>query len=212
MKIHFPGPVFTLSIALMASGCAATLTPAEVSDRFWTAVQQKDYNTAGRYVTAESRDMAKNTDDYRRDLDIKNVSFGKILIDHDKAWVDTVINIQAPTPYQVPLKTRLIQEDKQWKVDLASTMSGLSRDDSIAGVLDSLDEFSKMMNEKIEGSLDQIQKSLPQIQERIGTIEKKLNQKLPELRQRMDDIMQQLDGIINTPKNDPGSSSGKKEI
>ncbi len=194
-----------LSLAFLGTGCAATLTPLEVSDRFWSAVQRNDYNSASNYVTPESRENYKNSDINQEHPDIKNVSFGKILIDKDQAWVDTTLEIDAQQPYQLPIKTKLLQVDNQWKVDLDTTMAAFSQKNSITNIMESLAEFSQIINQKMEQSIEDLQRSLPGIQEQIDEIEENLDSKIPELRLRIDEIMRQLDELMQSPQKNKGN-------
>ncbi len=187
---YFP---LLLTIITLITGCAANLTPIEVSDQFWSAVKSKDNRSIKKYIVAGTG----NPDDSLADLlDIKNYTLGRTVMDQNQAWVDTTVEISGTDSFDVPIKTVLLQENNQWKVDYAATVAPISGSSDIARVLGSLNDLGIQFADKLNHSLGEMQKALPEVQREIEKIEETMKQKLPELQQRMDELMQQLEEAL----------------
>ena len=191
---------FSLAAFFILGGCMTNLSPQEVSERFWSAVRDRDVAAARQYVSSRDQlpeDLAEDV------LPINEFTLGRIVIDGDRAWVDTRVVIAGEKPFTMPLKTVLLQVNGQWKVDYESTVAPVSRDSELARVVGSLANLSKQFTDELDRSLDEIQRALPEIQREIGKIEGELREKLPELRQRVDEFLRQLEEAL-------GDKSGKR--
>ena len=187
--------IVTCIIVLLVygSGCAASPSPMEVSDGFWQGIKEKDAAIVSRYVTAESQESLKRQDPARNILPIKQVALGRTVIDGERAWIDTTVEIADERPFHLSVQTVLQQEDRQWKVDYNATVAFITNDGDVGRALGNISKLSKQFTDKLNRSLDQAQKALPEIEKEIGKIESDLRQKLPELRQRMDELMRRLE-------------------
>jgi len=203
--------VFLICSTFFIPGCAANLSPIEVSDRFWSALKNGDGHAASGYVTSGSLESLKKQDLEQDILPINNVSFGKTVIDGEQAWVDTDVEIAGNDPFTLPLKTVLLMENRQWKINYEKTVASVSKTSSVARVLGELNNIGEQFNEKLNRSLDEIERTLPQVQKEIEKIEDNMRQKLPELRQRLEDFMRQLEETLGNRK-DPQPPPRAKEI
>ena len=207
----FVNSAFLICAALFIPGCAANLSPMEVSDKFWTAVKNRDGQTAAGYVTSGSLESLKKQDLDQDILPINNVSFGKTVIDGEQAWVDTDVEIAGNDPFTLPLKTILLMENRQWRIDYDKTVASVSKSSSVARVLGELNNIGDQFNEKLNRSLDEIERTLPQVQKEIEKIEDNMREKLPELRQRLEEFMRQLEDALGGKK-ETQPQPGTKEI
>jgi chromosome segregation ATPase len=144
-------------------------------------------------------------------LPLDEISLGKTIIDGEQAWVDTEVVIAGDDSFRLPLKTVLLKENKQWKVDYNATMHSISRGSSVARVLGSIANLSEKFSNELNRSLDEIQKIIPEVEEEIGKIEENISKKLPELRKRIEEILQQLEEALGNIGNKK-KSSGTTEI
>jgi len=211
MRLGYPtrSDVFLcLCIILALYGCAANLSPIEVSGHFWTAVQNKDAGAARDYVSSGSLDRKDLTENI---LPFDKVTLGRTVIDGEQAWVDTTVVISGDNPFTLPLKTVLLQENRQWKVDYDATVASVSSTSSVARVMGNLTDLSKQFADGLDRSLAEIQKTIPEIQKEIESIEEDLREKLPELRQRMEEFMKQLEEALKD-LNKERKSQGTTEI
>ncbi|MGH8120990.1 MAG: hypothetical protein ACRESK_10295, partial [Gammaproteobacteria bacterium] len=178
------------------SGCAASLSPMEVSEGFWKGVKERDNAAVARYVTSASLETLKQQDPAGKILPIKQFTLGRTVIEGDHAWIDTTVEVAEDRPFHMSVQTILQQENRQWKVDYNATVASISRDSDLGRVLGDIGTLSKQFTDKLNQSLDEAQKALPQIEREIGNIEEDLRQKLPELRQRMEELMRQLEEAL----------------
>lgn len=197
---------FVILLPLALNGCAASLSPIEVSERFWTAVQHGNTGVVRKYVTSESMNRNDLTEDI---LPLDSFSLGKTVIDGQQAWVDTTVVISADKPFSLPLKTILLQENEQWKVDYDATVASVSRGSDVARIIGSIASISEQFASELDRSLAEIQKSLPEVQKELERIEKDIKEKLPELRRRMEEFMRQLEEAlkgIGKKREQPGTT------
>ncbi len=197
-----------LVAGLIISGCAASLTPIEVSERFWTAVKNKDANNIRKYISSNSQ----NENVLSRDiLPLDEISLGKTIIDGEEAWVDTNVIISGDDPFIVPLKTVLLQENNLWKVDYDKTVASLSGGSSVARVMSRIADLSAQFTDELNHSIDDIQEAIPKIQREIEIIEENVKEQLPVLRERMEEFMKQLEEALGE-MNKRRPSKGTTEI
>lgn len=198
------GITCVFSLLLVAVGCAANPSPMEVSEGFWKGVKEKDAAAVSRYVTSASQESLKRQDPASNILPIKQVTLGRTVIEGERAWIDTTVEVADEKPFQLSVRTVLQQENQQWKVDYNATVASLTSDSAVGRVLGDLSALSRQFTDKLNQSLEQAQKVLPEIEREIGKIESELRQSLPELRQRMEELMRQLEKALGDRK-EPGS-------
>jgi hypothetical protein len=191
--------IAVLVISLAMPGCAANLTPIEVSQYFWTAVQNRDNQAIRKYISSAS---PKDNDLTAYILPVSSFALGRTVIDKEQAWVDTTVEIAGEEPFSLPIKTVLLQENRQWKVDYTATVASISSSSNVARILGSLNDLGIQFADKLNRSLGEIQKTLPEVQKELEKIEESMKQKLPELQQRMEEFMRQLEEALG---NKPGS-------
>lgn len=197
-----------LAVVFILNGCMENLPPVEVSERFWTAVQNKDAGTVHKYISSEAHaqnDLTANL------LPIDRFTLGKTIIDGEMAWVDTTVVISGDQPFTVPLKTVLLQENKQWKVDYDATVSSISGGNDLARLLGHLNDLGIQFSDQLNRSLVEMQKALPEVQKELEKLEENMKQKLPELQQQLEEFVRQLEEALGG-KSDKHPPPGTKEI
>lgn len=185
-----------LTVVFYTTGCMTNMSPLEVSDGFWQGIKNRDTAAVSRYVTSASRESFKQQDPARSILPIKQVTLGRTVIEGERAWIDTTVEVAGDKPFHMSVRTVLQQEDRQWKVDYNATVASITNDSDLGRALDDISKLSKQFTDKLNQSLDQAQKALPEIEREIGKIESELRQKLPELRQHMEELMRQLEEAL----------------
>lgn len=193
MKFSVVRFLFIILISFPVSGCMADLSPVEVSGFFWTAIKDKKPDEVRKYVSSKSineKDLTENI------LPIENVSFGKIVIEGDNAWVDTTVVLAADDPFSLPLKTVLLRENRQWKVDYDATVGSVSKDSGVARVIGSLSELSGKIAKELDRSLEEIQQAIPEVQKELENLEDDFNRALPEVRKQIEEIIQQIEEAL----------------
>ena len=191
--------IFFVSICVwtfFVSACVPRLTPIQVSEKFWQAVQENDADAARHFVTedARNRDLTDNI------LPLEEVTLGRTIIDGDQAWVDTTVVISADKPYHLPLKTVLLRENERWKVDYDATVASVSKGSHAARVISGISELSRRFSEELNRSMEDIQRSLPELQKELEQLEGNLRRELPELREQMREFLRQLEEALGQDK------------
>ena len=207
MKLKFSLAITVcIFFTLLFSGCMADLTPIEVSERFWTAVQNKDAGEIKKYISTKTIDKNDLTDNI---LPLEEISLGRTVIDADQAWVDTTVIIAGDDPFTLPFKTVLLKDKNQWKVDYDATVISISEDSAVARVMGSIADISGQFAKDLDRSLEEIQKAIPEVQKEIEIIEENVRHHLPELKQKVEEFMRQLEEALegfNKRSESPGTT------
>ena len=186
---HF---IVYLLCGLILTACVPNLTPMEVSERFWTAVKNKDVNEVKKYIAPGT--VSNNESDNL--LPVDDVKLGRTVIDGDRAWIDTMVVTVGKESFEVPLETKLLKHQEQWKVDYDATVESLSKDNAIARAIDGLADISEQLADNLDQSLEEMQKAIPEVKKEIERIEDNVKEHLPELQQKMDDFIRQLEKAL----------------
>lgn len=185
--------IFITSICLFMTGCAEGLYPIDVSEGFWRAVKDKDIKAIEKYSTEDSLtgdELSENI------LPLDEIVLGKTVIDGDGAWVDTTVTISGDKPYTLPIKTVLIRDKRQWKVDYQATMKWVSKGSSVYNVISGIRNMSEALAEELNQSMEDIQKAIPEIKEEVEEIEESLLEHVPELKKQIKEFVDDLEEAI----------------
>ena len=185
--------IFITSICLFMTGCAEGLYPIDVSEGFWRAVKDKDIKAIEKYSTEDSLtgdELSENI------LPLDEIVLGKTVIDGDGAWVDTTVTISGDKPYTLPIKTVLIRDKRQWKVDYQATMKWVSKGSSVYSVISGIRNMSEALAEELNQSMEDIQKAIPEIKEEVEEIEESLLEHVPELKKQIKEFVDDLEEAI----------------
>ncbi|MCK5667834.1 MAG: hypothetical protein KAI15_02020, partial [Gammaproteobacteria bacterium] len=167
--------------------------PIDVSEGFWRAVKNKDVNAIVKYSTKDSltgEELSENI------LPLDEIILGKTVIDGDSAWVDTTVTISGDKPYTLPIKTVLIRENKQWKVDYQATMKWVSKGSSVYSVISGIKNMTQELAEELNQSMEDIQKAIPEIKQEVERIEESLMEHVPELKKQVEEFVEDLEEAI----------------
>ncbi len=186
-------------LALSAAGCNQGLYPLDRADIFWRAIQAQDADKLRKSITAESRqqnNLIKNI------LPVGQVSLGKTVIDGDRAWVDTTVEIKAEKSFSIPLKTILLKENGLWMVDYENTVATLSSASELATVMDSIHELGEQFAKQFNEVLDVLKKNIPQVQHELEKLEEHIKSQIPELKDSLEDLARRLEEALKHPPQD----------
>lgn len=187
-------------IILLLAGCGNRLSPLEVSERFWTAVQQGDMQAVEHHSAAGTVDRRIDFEDM---LKVTAVEFGRIIIDGDRAVVETTAMIGNDRTYDLPLKTYLRQEQATWKVDHDATLAVLYGDGSAAILFDTIQRFSETLSRQLRESLTELQGLVPLLERELAELERSLKDSLPELRRQIEEALREFERSLPAPDSDP---------
>ncbi len=180
-------------ICLFNTGCNEGLYPIDVSEKFWRAVKDKNTKAIQKYSTKDSYEENENIVNI---LPLDEIVLGKTVIDGDGAWVDTTVTISGDKPYTLPIKTVLIRENKQWKVDYQATIKWISKGSVISSIINSIKNMSENLAKELNQSMEDIEKAIPEIKEKIEKLEESLLEHVPELKKQIEEFVEDLKDAI----------------
>jgi len=191
-KITFKLIILSL-ICLFITGCDEGLYPIDVSEKFWRAVKDKDTKVIQKYSTNSSlkgNGLGENI------LPLDEITLGKTVIDGDGAWVDTTVTISGDKPYTLPIKTILIRENKQWKVDYQATIKWVSNGSVVSNVINSIKNMSEELAKELNQSMEDIEKAIPEVKEEVEKLEESLLEHVPELKKQIKEFIEDIKDAI----------------
>ncbi len=119
--------LFFVFLFVFVIGCTKNADePLGIAEKFWDAVKNDDIETAKSYATKATANSLMVKDDKGDPRD--KVTFGEVKFEDEKAEVETTLHSFANTTgteMTIPIKTILVQEDSDWKVDVNLTMMSL---------------------------------------------------------------------------------------
>ena len=175
---------------MLVGGCGQPLSPQDVSDRFWRAVMTREPAKIRRYVQAADRDALSSDTDI---LPVSAYELGRTVIDAENAEIDTRVTLSGDQPLTVDIKTVLIEETGQWKIDYQATIANISMRSELAQVIDQIEDFGEMLKDGIDKSIDDFKDVLPDIERELSRIESEIKQQVPALRKRLEEFSKRLE-------------------
>jgi len=201
---------FSLSMLYLGATlgvCEEKLSPLEVTEKFWEAIQAQDMNAAHQYLASSF----KKEESLTPLLPITKVELGKAVIEKEQAWVETTVTVHKDKMIAIPIRTILIQENGHWKVRYEETVAMLTETSELARLLDQFGEFTEQFAEKFNKSLKELQRSLPEVERGLKEIESKLKAQIPEIKKRLEDIAEELENLFQSPQS-PSPSDKERTI
>lgn len=185
--------MFLSLVFLLASGCGEDSYPIDIAEKFWRAVKTKDAETIRKYSSSDSLKTEKPGQDI---LPLDEITLGKTVIDGDAAWVDTTVTISGDKPFTIPLRTVLLRENKQWKVDYGSTIKVVSEGSSVSHVINNIKNLSKDLATEFNQSMEELQEKIPEMKDEVEQLEESLIEKIPELKKQIEEFVSDLKEAI----------------
>ena len=142
--------LFGLLTSLVLASCNQNKSPADVTEQFWNAVQERDMETAKMVATWDTVDYLKylNTDK----LHPERFELGEQMVGDTRAEVETVLYTSKPgkTGVKLPGVTVLVMTDNGWRVNIKKSMTSVVKYTTNSV----FDQLNGLMQEGIQG-LDQ---------------------------------------------------------
>ncbi len=142
--------LFGLLTSLVLASCNQNKSPADVTEQFWNAVQERDMETAKMVATWDTVDYLKylNTDK----LHPERFELGEQMVGDTRAEVETVLFTSKPgkTGVKLPGVTVLVMTDNGWRVNIKKSMTSVVKYTTNSV----FDQLNGLMQEGIQG-LDQ---------------------------------------------------------
>lgn len=170
-------------VSIFLSACGKSESPTDISDQFWSAVQERDMEAAKLVATWETVSYLKflNTEK----LHPERFELGEEMVGETRAEVETVLftSKAGKSGIKLPGITVLVMTDNGWRVNVKKSMASVVKysTNSVIGQLNGL------MQEGIKG-LDQ---SLSEAMNELGST----------LEQGAEELKRELNKPLFAPKN-----------
>jgi hypothetical protein len=152
--------IISIVLALFI-GCNSD-SPQNIAKKFWSAVADEDIETAKSYATRATA----NAIQHNEGGGTLEVTFGEITTDGWQTTIDTAAHtVSGDSEETMYLKTVLVQEDGQWRVDAIKTMMsalGVEVAEAMQGAVEMMqgEEFTELMQGMAEGMAEVMEKSM----------------------------------------------------
>ena len=191
-------------ILITPLACASKMTPEEVTQSFWQAVEQNNNQALKNLMTA-------TTDfDGKISHSVSDIQTSKVIMDDGIASVTTELVVLDEKPFRVKIETHLIQINGDWKVDYQKTMPALTKISATDKAIDSIKSLGNRLSDSVEKSVQDLKAEWPAFKQQLETLEADAKAKIPELRKKLDEIKkkieEQIEGEPEQNKADPGRS------
>lgn len=186
-----------LLLLLSLVGCEPEVPPQTVAEQFWRAAVAADRAGLARQVRAADRDDVQDDAEL---LPVERFTLGKVVIDGERASVDTELTLGGETPMSLAVVTMLVKESDRWRVDYPATVSKLRNDGGLAHLLGRLRGLGRELGAGIDRSMGELQHAIPELEAELQRLEQDLRGKLPELRRQLEDLTR---GLERAPRPQP---------
>jgi hypothetical protein len=187
-------------IIVLLGGCGNRLSPLEVSERFWAAVQQGDTQAMQRHIASGTIAGQPGTGDM---LAVTGADFGRTIIDAERASVETTLTVGDEYPYKLPIETYLLQENRAWKIDYNATVAVIRQDGRAAALLDTIQRINEALSRQLQDSLMELQDLMPLLERELAILGQSLKDSLPELRRQLEEALRELEKSLPEPQHEP---------
>jgi len=201
-KLSFIYTSLVLTIALALSACNKAESPEDISKQFWSAVQERDMESAKLVATWDTVDYLKylNTDK----LHPERFELGEQMVGETRAEVATVLFTNKPgkSGVKLPGVTVLVKTDKGWRVNVKKSMTSVVK----YSANNVFDQLNGLMQEGIKG----LDSSFSEAMNELGTT---LEQSAEELKRELSKPMfEQKHQFRIMPDNQPNAEPKGKRI
>jgi len=186
-------------VILITAACSQPKTPQDVSASFWKSIQAMDLSMLYKTVASDSVKKYK-LDDMP---DISKVFLGDTVIEGDRAWVDTIVQMKDKEDMEIPVKTVLILYRNQWKVDYDETVQSLSMNNDIADLFSNIEELGDEFMESFNNVIDEYQKTVPEIERELKKLEDNIKSQIPEMKEKIEEFAKEIEKAIKNPPPPP---------
>lgn len=188
-------------------------TPAEVTQAFWLALENKDIGQLKDFISEKSLQEDFNAENI---VSVSNARLGRIIIDGKEAEVETTVTVESDRQDDIELETQLVQENEKWKVDYQATVDEIKSPGKLSRVIRDLrvlgKQFSDDLSDELESSLNELDQAMPEIESEIKELSEQIKEQVPELKQRFEGLAEELQQALEESLSDDDESEEPKSI
>jgi gas vesicle protein len=194
MKAIRKNYIYIIMLLFICGGllsCQSSMTPLQVSEKFWSGIKKKNISLITIY---SSSDSGFSADDIKQLPEVTAISYGRIIIDADIAEIETRVTITADgKTINIPLKTYLEREGDVWRVSYKQSVLLLKTNREMSELLDDVQELTEDLAKEIEESVEDFkEKAMPEIESQLEQAEEALRDKIPEFKNMLDELLESL--------------------
>ena len=156
-----PGTLCLAGAIGFLTACAGADGPESVADRFWSAVQAGDAETAEEY-SIESEDTTLKLEE--GESAIESYELGPSRMEDGRAFVDTRVKSGGDWELDISFETVLIQSEGDWKVDVDQTGSRMVR----AAIGASTEELVRGIADTLRGAMGEVMEGVSEGMKELG--------------------------------------------
>jgi hypothetical protein len=201
--------LFLVGALAWLGGCTIDLSPEAVADRFWRGVITNHPEKVRRYVRAIDQSSVSGGFDIG---DIAEKQFGRMLVNGDKATVETRLTLAGDSPLNISIDTRLVRENGQWRVDYQRTMDELSQQAEVARIVDQIHQIGEKLKLAIDHSVGELTEVVPKLERELSRLESDMKEGLPKLRQRIEEFSKQMEEALKQAPRQPDPPASKPSL
>lgn len=175
---------------LLLSACETPKTPEQVTVAFWQAMTEKDLETAQQFVTTDSQSLVSA--DVHELPENASVATGRIVIENQRASVETLIVSKDANNTRQSFYTELQKEGETWKIDFRQTVN------AIPGY--ALGQLFKNLKGIGENLNKQLEEQMPLFEKEIESFGRELEKQMQEFEKRLEKLFPP-----SQPKGNPDS-------
>ena len=150
-------------IVLFSLGCSSGGDESvTVAKNFWKAMEDRDIEKARSYATKATANSL-NINESEEDQDVE-IIFGEVTKEDGKTLVVTTMRTtQDEKTMDIPMKTVLVKEEGEWRVDVDQTMMSLFGG-AMGAMMDTMKEgfedMGKAMADEMQSGFEEMSKEL----------------------------------------------------
>ncbi|MEQ8426339.1 MAG: hypothetical protein RLT87_07545 [Gammaproteobacteria bacterium] len=192
MSLRYQLLVLVSAVALLTA-CQHKASPETIATTFWKAAVNNNSLIMKRLTSVNTYTQQN---DFALLHKTTNFKLGKIVIDANRAKIETTLYFDEPDK-PVALTTYLLKEEDKWLIDYQRSVAFLNMNREMTEIMDDIEALARQFADQVEGSVEQFrQKALPEIRSKIDKAEQQLKKKLPELKQQVDQFLDELERSI----------------
>ena len=177
------------------SSCQSSMTPLQVSMKFWEGIKKKNISL----ITIYSYSDTEFSVDYMNQLlNFSAISFGRIIINKNIAEIETrVTSVSDGENMDILFRTYLHRKNGIWKVNYDESIHSLKTRQEMTKLLRNIQQLTENLAYGLEVSVEDIKlKIMPMIQSKLKNIEERLQKKMPEFKNTLNELSDAIKRLL----------------
>jgi hypothetical protein len=150
--------IFLSLVVLFSFGCSNSDESVTVAKNFWKAMEDRDLERAKSYATKATANSL-NINEENKDQEVE-IIFGEVTKEDGKTMVTTTMRTtQDENTMDIAMKTVLVKEEGEWKVDVDQTMMSLfggAMGAMMESMKEGMEEMGKAMADEMKAGFEEM--------------------------------------------------------